>query len=110
MRKVQDRPGSNIPPPFQDFRAELAAELSLREADLPFLAELVEVRPDELAWRGAIERAIGSERLRVLVPDDRIDSALQWVNDRDNRLHVRLQQPSAARVPRRSLRTVIFAN
>jgi uncharacterized protein YPO0396 len=92
LRKVQDRPGSNIPPPFQDFRAELAAELSLRAGDLPFLAELVEVRPDESAWRGAIERAIGSERLRVLVPDDRIDSALQWVNDRNNRLHVRLQR------------------
>ncbi len=28
----------------------------------------------------------------MLVPDDRIDSALQWVNDRDNRLHVRLQR------------------
>lgn len=92
LRKVQNRPGSNIPPRFQDFRAELAVELSLREGDLPFLAELVEVRPDESAWRGAIERAIGSERLRVLVPDDRIDSALRWVNDRDNRLHVRLQR------------------
>ncbi len=62
LRKVQDRPGSNIPPPFQDFRAELAAELSLREGDLPFLAELVEVRPDESAWRGAIERR---DRLRT---------------------------------------------
>ncbi|HEY5311865.1 MAG TPA: ATP-binding protein, partial [Pirellulales bacterium] len=92
LRKVQSRPGSNIPPPFQDFRAELAAQLSLSEADLPFLAELVEVKPEETEWRGAIERAIGSERLRVLVPESRIDAALRWVNDRDNRLHVRLQR------------------
>lgn len=92
QRKVQSRPGSNIPPPFQDFRAELAAQLSLSEADLPFLAELVEVKPEETEWRGAIERAIGSERLRVLVPERHIDAALRWVNDRDNRLHVRLQR------------------
>ena len=92
QRKVQSRPGSNIPPPFQDFRAELAAQLSLSEADLPFLAELIEVKPEETAWRGAIERAIGSDRLRVLVPDGYIDAALRWVNDRDNRLHVRLQR------------------
>lgn len=92
LRRVRERPGSNIPPRFQDFRAELAAELSLRESDLPFLAELVEVRPEESAWRGAIERAIGSERLRVLVPDAAIDAALRWVNDRDNQLHVRLQR------------------
>jgi uncharacterized protein YPO0396 len=97
LRRVKERPGSNIPPRFQDFRAELAAELSLRESDLPFLAELVEVRPEESAWRGAIERAIGSERLRVLVPDDCIDAALRWVNDRDNRLHVRLQRARQSR-------------
>ena len=92
LRKVHDRPGSNIPPQFQDFRAELADQLSLREADLPFLAELIEVKPEETAWRGAIERAIGSDRLRVLVPEDHIDLALRWVNNRDNRLHVRLQR------------------
>jgi uncharacterized protein YPO0396 len=91
LSKVKQRPGSNIPPHFQDFRAELALQLSLPESDLPFLAELIEVRPSESAWRGAIERAIGSERLRVLVPQQHISAALCWVNGRDNRLHVRLQ-------------------
>lgn len=91
LRKVKDRPGSNIPPQFQDFRAELAAHLSLRETDLPFLAELVDVKAEEAAWRGAIERAIGSDRLRVMVPEGQLEAALRWVNHRDNRLHVRLQ-------------------
>lgn len=90
--KVEERPGSNIPPKFQDFRSELAQQLSLSDADLPFLAELIEVKPDESRWRGAIERAIGSERLRLLVPEPNIPQALQWVNSRDNRLHVRLQR------------------
>jgi uncharacterized protein YPO0396 len=92
LKKVKERPGSNIPPRFQDFRAELAAQLTVTERDLPFLAELVEVAPDQSAWRGAIERAIGSERLRILVPEAVLDNALRWVNHRDNRLHVRLQK------------------
>ena len=91
LHKVKQRPGSNIPPHHQDFRLELVTQLALPEADLPFLAELIEVKPSESAWRGAIERAIGSERLRVLVPQQHLDAALRWVNHRDNRLHVRLQ-------------------
>ncbi len=91
LQKVRDRPGSNIPPRFQDFRSELAERLALTEDDLPFLAEMVEVKPDQSSWRGAIERAIGSERLRVLVPAASVEAALRWVNHRDNRLHVRLQ-------------------
>ncbi|MDP1562465.1 MAG: ATP-binding protein [Pirellulaceae bacterium] len=95
LTKVKRRPGSNIPPNFQDFRSELASQLSLPESELPFLAELIEVKPSESAWRGAIERAIGSERLRVLVPQPHLDTALHWINHRDNRLHVRLQAAGA---------------
>jgi uncharacterized protein YPO0396 len=91
IRKVKQRPGSNIQIPYQEFRSELASELSLLDSDLPFLAELIEVKASEALWRGAIERAIGSERLRILVPANRIKDALRWVNQRDNRLHVRLQ-------------------
>jgi uncharacterized protein YPO0396 len=99
LRKVRERPGSNIPPNFQDFRAALADWLALRDEDLPFVAELIEVKQEESAWRGAIERAIGSERLRILVPADRLDAALRWVNDRDNKLHVRLQRAGNERQP-----------
>ena len=95
LRKVKERPGSNIQPKFQDFRALLADQLSLSESDLPFVAELVEVKQEENQWRGAIERAIGSDRLRILVPDTRMDHALRWINDRDNQLHVRLQRAQA---------------
>jgi len=95
LRRVQQRPGSNIPPDYQDFRAALAARIELREEALPFVAELVEVKSDENAWRGAIERAIGPERLRVLVPQAHIDAALDWINSRDNKVHVRLLKAPA---------------
>ncbi len=87
---VQQRPGSNVPPEFQQFRAALAAQLQLSPEALPFVAELVEVRKDQSAWRGAIERALGSQRLRILVPAPAIRAALEWVNQRQHRLHVRL--------------------
>ena len=95
LEKVRQRPDSNIPPRFHEFRAALAEKLSMNESELPFLAELVEVKSNESAWRGAIERAMGSERLRILVDEASMKSALHWVNHRDNRLHVRLQAASS---------------
>jgi uncharacterized protein YPO0396 len=92
LETVKSSPGSNIRAGHQTFRADLARQLNVAENDLPFLAELVEIKADEKPWRGAIERAIGSERLRILVAEDHLPAALQWVNRRDNRLHVRLQK------------------
>jgi uncharacterized protein YPO0396 len=76
----------------QAFREKLAEHLGVPSDQVPFIAELVEVKPEESRWRGAIERAIGSERLRILIPSGHIGQALAWVNHRDNRLHVRLQR------------------
>jgi uncharacterized protein YPO0396 len=87
---VRQRPGSNLSVEFQQFRAALADALQLVPDDLPFAAELIEVRKGEQAWRGAIERALGSQRLRILVPPQAVGAALHWVNQRHNRLHVRL--------------------
>lgn len=100
LRKVKMRPGSNIPPQFQDFRSDLASQIGVLDSDVPFLAELIEVQANQAEWRGAIERAIGSERLRILVPEEYINKALRWVNHRDNRLHVRLQ---SAGIPKKGI-------
>lgn len=89
-REVSARPDSNLQSKFQLFRTALAEQLGRPEADLPFVAELVQVKALEGGWRGAIERAIGSQRLRILVPPDAMGAALKWVNQRHNKLHVRL--------------------
>ena len=90
--EISKRPGSNVPLPQQNFRRELAAHLGLREEDVPFVAELVEVKSEERNWRGAIERAIGGERLRLLIPQEQTELALDWINARDNQLHVRVHE------------------
>ncbi|MEM1143005.1 MAG: ATP-binding protein [Pseudomonadota bacterium] len=81
---------SNIPGPYLEFRETLAEVLNIAPQDIPFAAELVEVKSEEREWRGAIERAFGSDRLRILLPQAAIRNATAWVNSRNNRLHVRL--------------------
>lgn len=90
INEIKQRPGSNLPGQFHQFRRQLAAHLQVDEGELPFVAELVQVKPEENAWRGAIERAIGGHRLRVLVPSTMAKTALQWINSRHNHLHVRI--------------------
>ena len=89
-RDIKASPGSNLPGDYQRFRALLADHLGLAPADLPFVAEIVQVREPESAWRGAIERALGGHRLRILVPFEHTRTALRWINDRHNQLHVRI--------------------
>lgn len=90
--EARNRPGSNIPGPHHHFRRELAIHLGLREEDVPFVAELIEVKSEARRWRGAIERAIGGERVRLLIRPEHAEDALSWINARDNRLHVRVHE------------------
>lgn len=101
LAEVEQRPGSNIPVAQQRFRSSLAGRLGLADDDLPFVAELVEVKPEEARWRGAIERAIGSERLRILIAPQHAAAALAWVESRDNQLHVRLHETDPTAEPAR---------
>ena len=103
IEKIRQRPGSNIPSHYQDWRADLAAAVGVAADELPFLAELLEVLPAEQRWRGAIERALGGERLRLLVPPAAFAQALHWVNNLHNRgVRVLLLDPKAARWPKRA--------
>ncbi|MEE8058161.1 MAG: SbcC/MukB-like Walker B domain-containing protein [Pseudomonadales bacterium] len=81
---------SNIPGVFLAFQTELSAAMGVELDQIPFAAELLEVKTESSRWRGAIERAIGAHRLRLMVPAGLMTQALAWVNNRNNRLHVRL--------------------
>ena len=88
ISEVLAAPGSNIPADFLRFQQALADELQLTPEQIPYIGQCVEVQDKD--WQGAIERAIGSHRLRLIVNARDIRKALDWVNQRDNRLHVRL--------------------
>lgn len=90
--EVLAAPGSNIPAEFLHFQQALAHELQLTPEQIPYIGQCVEVQDKD--WQGAIERAIGSHRLRLVVNGSDIRTALNWINQRDNRLHVRLMNAS----------------
>jgi uncharacterized protein YPO0396 len=60
---------SQIPTKNLNIRDLLIHSLHLDSTDLPFIGELLQVRPEAKEWEGAIERLLSSFGLCVLVPE-----------------------------------------
>jgi uncharacterized protein YPO0396 len=71
---------SNIPRRILDLRSELCRATSLKEGLLPFAGELLQVRPEENEWEGAIERVLHTFSLSLLVPDAHYARVAEWVD------------------------------
>jgi len=71
---------SNIDAHQVAMRAALCAALQLREADMPFAGELIQVRDDERDWEGAAERLLRGFGLSMLVPDEHYAKVSEWVD------------------------------
>lgn len=70
---------SNIPRQMLEMRVEMCRQIGLREEELPFAGELLQVRPEERAWGGAIERLLHSFGLSLLVRDENYARVAEWV-------------------------------
>lgn len=71
---------SSIPAPVQDLRRRLCEALELSENELPFVGELLQVKPEHAAWRGAIERVLHGFALALLVDERLYGRVADWVN------------------------------
>lgn len=71
---------SNIPKRMLDLREELCRATGLAEEMLPFAGELLQVRPEEHDWEGAMERLLHQFGLSLLVPDAHYAALAQWVD------------------------------
>src|SRR6478736_6805921 len=69
---LESRAG-RVPARMHEMRAEVAEASGLAVEDLPFVAELIDVAPDESRWRGAIETVLGASARMMLVPLDRLE-------------------------------------
>jgi uncharacterized protein YPO0396 len=76
---------SNIPANMLAIRDSLCRELRVDEERFPFAGELIQVREEETAWEGAIERVLHSYALSLLVPDEDYPRVAEWVE----RTHLR---------------------
>jgi uncharacterized protein YPO0396 len=77
---VLKRNPSNMPRFIQDVRSRLCQELGLKENALPFVGELLQVKSDEAAWSGAIERVLHGFALSLLVDERHYGEVSAWVN------------------------------
>ena len=71
---------SNIPAYLQALRRRLCAAVDLAETALPFAGELIQVRVDEQAWSGAIERLLHGFALSLLVDERHYAKVAAWVD------------------------------
>ena len=77
------RQPSSIPAPMLALRRQLAQSVGIAEVALPFAGELIEVKPDETAWRGAIERVLHGFALSILVSENHYAAVSTYVNETD---------------------------
>jgi uncharacterized protein YPO0396 len=100
--KALERQKSNLSARLVDLRERMARDLSIPEEKLPFVGELIEVRPDAAEWRGAIERVLGGFARSVLVDDKHYPVVSAYLNERnigERLVYFRTIQQSSARTP-----------
>ena len=72
---------SNIPEHLQTLRGRLCSALELADTALPFAGELIQVRADEAAWSGAIERLLHGFARSLLVDERHYAKVAAWVDE-----------------------------
>lgn len=72
---------SNIPKENSNLRQKIACALNLDETDIPFVGELLEVRPEAEEWKGAIERLFKGFGLCILVSEANYLAVNSYVNN-----------------------------
>jgi len=79
--EAMERQRSNIPSHMLAVRARMTGELGIAEDALPFAGELLEVKKDAAAWRGAIERVLHGFALSLLVDDRHYGAVSGYLNE-----------------------------
>lgn len=69
---LESRAG-RVPAGMHEMRAEVARASGLSPDELPYVAELVDVAPEESRWRTAVETVLGGSARLMLVPLDRLE-------------------------------------
>ncbi|MGR9045504.1 MAG: ATP-binding protein [Gammaproteobacteria bacterium] len=93
---------SNIEDNQIKIRAALCGALNLDDSELPFAGELIQVRDEDKAWEGAIERLLRNFGLSLLVPDHAYSRVAAWVDDtrlRGRLVYYRVRQGEARPLP-----------
>lgn len=80
LRQLTDS-GTRIRGPLVTLREAVARRMGMAVSDLPYLAELIDVRPGEERWRTAIETVLGGDARRIVIPAERRKEFARALND-----------------------------
>jgi uncharacterized protein YPO0396 len=80
---AMERQRSNIPSRLLDLRSRMAQALGLAEERLPFAGEVLQVKADQAAWQGAIERVLGGFARSILVDDKHYAAVSSWLEEQN---------------------------
>jgi len=87
---------SNINLKQINIREHLCEHLGVSEDRLPFVGELVQVKPNATLWQGAIERVLHNFALSLMVPDDLYQDVCDFVENTHlgtRLVYYRIRQP-----------------
>ncbi len=77
--------GSALPESAVAMRENICNAVGIDPAELPYVAELLDLRPEEARWRLAVEKVLRPVGLRLLVPDQHYAKVLRFVNETNMR-------------------------
>lgn len=87
--------GSALPEFALIMRDQICAAVGVDAAALPYIAELMDLRPDQTRWRTAVEKVLRGVGLRLMVPDQHWTKVLQFVNETNMRGRLQLHHVRA---------------
>lgn len=90
--------GSALPESAIDMRELICAAVGLDASELPYIAELMDLRPEHSRWRVAVEKVLRGVGLRLLVPDRHYGAVLRFVNETNMRGRLQLHHVRASLV------------
>ncbi len=80
LRRVE-HVGSALPEFAITMREHICAAVGVDPSELPYIAELMDLRPEQSRWRVAVEKVLRGVGLRLLVPDSHYAAVLRFVNE-----------------------------
>lgn len=87
--------GSALPEFALLMREQICNAVGVDSTDLPYVAELMDLKPDQTRWRTAVEKVLRGVGLRLMVPDQHWTKVLQFVNETNMRGRLQLHHVRA---------------
>ncbi|WP_460355581.1 ATP-binding protein [Mycobacterium sp. ZZG] len=87
--------GSALPEFALLMREQICTAVGVDAGELPYIAELLDLRTDQTRWRTAVEKVLRGVGLRLMVPDQHWTTVLQFVNETNMRGRLQLHHVRA---------------